>query len=425
MKIIVVSLTSLDTGRGHPVRIASVLKVLAEQFGPGSVEWVNVVPGHLGVWGRCRELRREYAGLRVRSHFIAFPSVSVPLVRTALLALLNLRLAAWMFLRYGSGKDLVLLSEMTLSAVPFLLYKKLAGVPLVMDMHGTVDETIQFRPPSPAASLAYAEDVFFEALQLPGLQGLAVVSRRMEELLRSRYGRVPANTALVPICADTARLEPGAGAREAARKELGLEGKFVFVYSGGTQGWQCIDQALTLFKAARGAAQLADLDPRLIFLTWDRAFDLRPRLAAAGIEPGLVISKVLPAQEVGRHLQAADAALVFRENVTTNLVSSPTKVGEYLMSGLPIVCNGNVGDASRIIASSGTGFVTDPAPGMDAAPLAAWCREVHTARADYARRCRETALDEFGPRKMLALCGLVREAAACRPGETPAPPTRP
>lgn len=62
---------------------------------------------------------------------------------------------------------------------------------------------------------------------------------------------------------------------------------------------------------------------------------------------------------VNAYLNAADFGLVFREEISTNIHSSPTKIAEYLLAGLPIILSNNIGDYSDFIQKHSLGFVCD------------------------------------------------------------------
>ncbi len=58
-------------------------------------------------------------------------------------------------------------------------------------------------------------------------------------------------------------------------------------------------------------------------------------------------------------MQVGDIGLLPRENKVLNHVSSPTKFGEYLASGVPVVLSPNVMDAAQIVHKKGVGCVNN------------------------------------------------------------------
>jgi glycosyltransferase involved in cell wall biosynthesis len=55
------------------------------------------------------------------------------------------------------------------------------------------------------------------------------------------------------------------------------------------------------------------------------------------------------ATEVPSFLAAADAGVAFIKPCLSKLASSPTKYGEYLACGLPLVINGGIGDSDVLV----------------------------------------------------------------------------
>ncbi len=53
--------------------------------------------------------------------------------------------------------------------------------------------------------------------------------------------------------------------------------------------------------------------------------------------------------EVPSYLAAADAGLAFIKRCVSKIASSPTKNGEYLACGLPLIINAGVGDSDSLI----------------------------------------------------------------------------
>jgi hypothetical protein len=75
--------------------------------------------------------------------------------------------------------------------------------------------------------------------------------------------------------------------------------------------------------------------------------------------PGTIIASIEPS-ELHAHLQIADFGIIFRDNHVINRVASPTKIWEYLLSGLHVICNHAAGNAAETAGALGAALVVDP-----------------------------------------------------------------
>jgi hypothetical protein len=76
-----------------------------------------------------------------------------------------------------------------------------------------------------------------------------------------------------------------------------------------------------------------------------------------GIPDDCIVIRPAGRDEVPAYLSLANVALFFIRPVFSKSGSSPTKHGEMLGMGLPVIANAGVGDVEHIICSSGTGAV--------------------------------------------------------------------
>ena len=119
----------------------------------------------------------------------------------------------------------------------------------------------------------------------------------------------------------------------------------VLIYVGKFTGWYMEREMVDFFAAARR------LDPTLFFLILTQADRelIRAELARAGIpEADYAITRAAP-EQVGAYLAAADLGISFIRRCFSKISSSPTKIGEYLGAGLPVVSSAGIGDVDRLL----------------------------------------------------------------------------
>jgi glycosyltransferase involved in cell wall biosynthesis len=82
-------------------------------------------------------------------------------------------------------------------------------------------------------------------------------------------------------------------------------------------------------------------------------------LHAQGIPADQATVLTVAQGDVARYLSAADAGLLLRAPSRMNRFSQPTKLGEYLAAGLPVIVSRGTGRVDRLIEENAAGFVVD------------------------------------------------------------------
>ena len=143
--------------------------------------------------------------------------------------------------------------------------------------------------------------------------------------------------------------------RQQKRSELSLERKIVFVYLGTITRYQHIEDGLARFF---GALQRECEAAHLLCLTNDETA-MRRALCTGGVPLDRTTILRVPHRHVASYLSAADAALLLRAPSQLNRFSCPTKFGEYLGSGLPVIVSRGMGSTDLLVENAGAGVVVD------------------------------------------------------------------
>ncbi len=235
---------------------------------------------------------------------------------------------------------------------------------------------------------------------LPAFDATIVVSAKMGEYCRLAYG--VNKTIVVPCGVDLRKVRYSERDRVEMRKTLGVEHRFVFVYSGGSAEWQCLPETIRLYQLARTWIRNA------FFLvlsadtgSWQRAL--------RALDPHDY--RLLSAEhaDIGRYLCAGDVAFLLRKNNLVNTVSAPVKFAEYLACGLPVLTSPYVGDYSQTVRDHTVGILVDPdnestwPPAVDA--LVELARDP-AAKARCLSLSEALGWDTGGKRLLLALRGV-------------------
>lgn len=223
--------------------------------------------------------------------------------------------------------------------------------------------------------------------------GFVVLTEKAREILfpeskETGFDKSGRPVEVIPCCVNLKRFEAaGNGARGEIRRQLNAENRFVVTYAGSFGGWYLTDAMADFFAASKAKNE----DSFALILTQSDSKMIAGLLKDRGLsEQDFYISKVAPS-EVPKYLSAADAAISFIKPCYSKLSSSPTKIAEYLISGVPVITNRGVGDVAETIEEHKTGAVLE---NFNEQNYVAALEELESA-GDVRERCRAAAREEF------------------------------
>jgi len=269
-----------------------------------------------------------------------------------------------------------------------LRLKRFLAVRCLLDMQGAIPEELAYKGWSPTIIRRLE---LRERKALEGSDVVFCVSRKMVEHFGLKH-KTPANKfRVVPCCISADSVGVDSERRREVRESLGIEGKFVIAYSGGTDRYQQVPAMCALF---------ADVSKRWndavwLVLSWGDLDLFRRSLAAYGVNESRSILRRLEQKDVHDHLIAADVGLLLRDDNVLNRVSSPTKFAEYLASGLPVVTTPYVGDYADVVRREKIGTVVELPPASDVDSLIDFLSVVRRHREEFAHRCLDYAAREL------------------------------
>lgn len=167
----------------------------------------------------------------------------------------------------------------------------------------------------------------------------------------------PVPIEVIPCCADLDHFHPSQidqKLRSALKSNFGLSGEdFVITYLGSIGTWYLLDEMLDFFKV------LVEKRPnsKFLFITTDNAETILDPAKEKGIASDRIIISPAKREEVPTFLSLANAAVFFIQPVFSKSGSSPTKHGEMLGMGLPVIANAGVGDVDSIIEDTNSGIL--------------------------------------------------------------------
>jgi glycosyltransferase involved in cell wall biosynthesis len=217
---------------------------------------------------------------------------------------------------------------------------------------------------------------------------LVVLTRRMRDWIVEQGYAGAEKIEVIPCCVDSDRFYPqhdtaDDGANQAAER-------FELVYAGAVTGLYLLEQIGQFFLAVRALRA----DAFLRILTKGDVAETAATLRSVGLrDEEFWIGSVLPA-DVPQYLQRARLGLSLRKPTFAQIASSPTKIPEYLLAGLPVVSNAGIGDTDKLVESERVGVVLSS---FDEHTLAAAAEQALALTEDptLRARCIEVARRHF------------------------------
>jgi len=228
-----------------------------------------------------------------------------------------------------------------------LALKRRFGTKMIFDLRGLMAEEYVDANHWQEGGLPYRLTKAAERRILAATDGIVALTERIWPIIKEwegLRGRAVEHE-VIPACVDLSLFEFNAEERVRRRAELGLDDRLTMVYSGSLDGWYLTEEMADFF------ASYLKRDGRahLLWLTTGSHERVRELMAARTVTEKNFSVLAVASRQVPSYLAAADIGLAFIKRCFSKLASSPTKNGEYLACGLPLVINAGVGDSDALI----------------------------------------------------------------------------
>jgi glycosyltransferase involved in cell wall biosynthesis len=234
-----------------------------------------------------------------------------------------------------------------------LRLKRRFGVRMIFDVRGLLAEEYADAGHWREGEFKYRLTKRMERRAFAAADGVVTLTEAIWDVIRDWEGLRGRGVAheVVPCCADLERFRFDEPARRLVRAELGLDDRFVLVYSGSIGGWYLNGEMADFFVSLARARD----DAHFLWLTPNAGGQVAALMRSRGVADGRYTVRSVAPREVSSYLSAADAAIAFIKPCFSKLASSPTKTAEYLGCGLPVVLNAGVGDSDALVTREGVG----------------------------------------------------------------------
>jgi glycosyltransferase involved in cell wall biosynthesis len=130
------------------------------------------------------------------------------------------------------------------------------------------------------------------------------------------------------------------------RKEIGVkENDFVISYVGSIGTWYMLDEMLDFFKELKKKKA----EVKFLFITKDKPHQIINKAKEKNIDSNSIIIKSSSREMMPSYIGCSNFSIFFILPVFSKKASSPTKMGEIMNLGIPIICNDGVGDVEEIM----------------------------------------------------------------------------
>lgn len=249
--------------------------------------------------------------------------------------------------------------------------------------------------------LIYKSVKMAEKWLLKEADAFIVLTERAREILfpeskkteSDKFGRP---VEVIPCCVNLKKFNAADDAvRNATRSKLNLNDRKVMAYVGSFGGWYLTEETIDILATAREA----DKSVFALILTQRETDKIVAKLEARGFTAqDYLITSAAPA-EIPAYLCAADIAISFIKKCYSKQASSPTKIAEYLASGLPVISNQGIGDLDEMIINDKIGDIIEDFDRESYLNSLVYVDELRKTDG-FAAHCRTVAEERFSLEKV-------------------------
>ena len=291
----------------------------------------------------CEQLRQKLESDGIEWHWLPYHQrPSVPATIYDVLA--GLRKASKLVKRNGIE---MVHARGHIPATIALGLKKLFGTKMIFDVRGLMAEEYVDAEHWREGGIPYRITKATERRILASTDAIVTLTERIWPIIREWEGLRgrAVHHQVIPCCVDLSLFKFSEADRARRRAELGLGDQLTLVYSGSLDGWYLTEKMVDFFAAVLKRRS----DAHLLWLTTGSHDRVRELMSSRNVGAGSFSVLSIPSASVPSYLAAADAGMAFIKRCVSKIASSPTKNGEYLACGLPLIINAGVGDSDALI----------------------------------------------------------------------------
>jgi glycosyltransferase involved in cell wall biosynthesis len=169
----------------------------------------------------------------------------------------------------------------------------------------------------------------------------------------------PPKIEVIPCCVDLNLFDPttiSETKQNELRQKLNIQvSDFILGYVGSIGTWYMLPEMLDYFKVL----QSENPNAKFLFVTGENPSTILTKASEKGIDAESIIITSCRHAEVPLNISLFSASIFFIRPTYSKKASSPTKQGEIMAMGIPLVCNAGVGDTDLVVKQYNAGIVID------------------------------------------------------------------
>lgn len=167
----------------------------------------------------------------------------------------------------------------------------------------------------------------------------------------------PPKIEVIPCCVDLNLFDPDSiepDRLQAKKIDLGIQpNDKILGYVGSIGTWYMLSEMLDCFKV------IQEKDPsfKFLFVTSENPTTIYSIATEKGIDNSTLLITSCLHKEVPLYISLFDLSIFFIRPTYSKKASSPTKQGEIMAMGIPLICNAGVGDTDLVVEKYEAGIV--------------------------------------------------------------------
>jgi len=278
-----------------------------------------------------------------------------------------------------------------ISAIVGLKLKEKIGTKFIFDMRGFfADERVEgkiWNLKNPAFKLIYK---YFKKQEIKFLNhsdySISLTEAGKNYIMSRKDIRDSIKIKVIPCCADLNHFNYqniSEDIKLATRKHFAYKKEHeIYTYLGSIGTWYLLNEMLDLYLEIHKN----NLNARFLFLTADKPSEILEKAEAKGIPTEFIQIQKAQRAELPALLSISKASVFFIIPAFSKTASSPTKMGELMGMGIPLICNSNVGDVSHIMEDTNTGLIVNDFSKETLHNIALKCKDLDTFNKEEIRK---------------------------------------